>query len=49
VCASLIEKVTNLAGLTRTAEIFAAEKIIVPDAKVKKMDRKRESLLNSCR
>jgi len=38
VCASLIEKVTNLAGLTRTAEIFAAEKIIVPDAKVKKMD-----------
>jgi tRNA G18 (ribose-2'-O)-methylase SpoU len=38
VCASLIEKVTNLAGLTRTAEIFAAEKIMVPDAKVKKMD-----------
>jgi tRNA G18 (ribose-2'-O)-methylase SpoU len=38
VCASLIDKVTNLAGLTRTAEIFAAEKIVVPDAKVKKMD-----------
>ena len=38
VCASLIDKVTNLAGLTRTAEIFAAEKIIVPDIKVKKMD-----------
>ncbi len=38
VCASLIDKVTNLAGLTRTAEIFAAEKIIVPDATVRKMD-----------
>ena len=37
-CASLIDKVTNLAGLTRTAEIFAAEKIIVPDATVRKMD-----------
>ncbi len=38
VCASLIDKATNLAGLTRTAEIFAADKIVVPDAKVKKMD-----------
>ena len=38
VCASLIDKVTNLAGLTRTAEIFAAEKIVVPDKKVSKMD-----------
>ena len=38
VCASLIDKVTNLAGLTRTAEIFAADKIVVPDAKVQKMD-----------
>merc|ERR1711976_491838 len=37
VCASLIEKVTNLGGITRTAEIFAAEKVLVPDAKVKKM------------
>jgi tRNA G18 (ribose-2'-O)-methylase SpoU len=38
ICASLIDKATNLAGLTRTAEIFAAEKIVVPDIKVKKMD-----------
>jgi tRNA G18 (ribose-2'-O)-methylase SpoU len=38
ICASLIDKATNLAGLTRTAEIFAAEKIVVPEIKVKKMD-----------
>lgn len=38
ICASLIDKATNLAGLTRTAEIFAAEKIVIPDIKVKKMD-----------
>ncbi len=38
VCASLIEKVTNLGGITRTAEIFAAEKVLVPDAKIRKMD-----------
>ncbi len=38
VCASLIDKVANLAGLTRTAEIFAASRIVVPDIKVKKMD-----------
>jgi tRNA G18 (ribose-2'-O)-methylase SpoU len=38
ICASLIDKATNLAGLTRTAEIFATEKIVVPDLKVKKMD-----------
>ena len=38
VCASLIEKVANLGGITRTAEIFAAEKVLVPDAKIRKMD-----------
>ena len=38
VCASLIDKVPNLGGLARTAEIFAAEKLIIPDIKVCKMD-----------
>ena len=38
VCASLIDKVTNLAGITRTAEIFAADKVMVPDSKIRKMD-----------
>lgn len=38
VCASLIDKVTNLGGITRTAEIFAADKVIVPDIQIRKMD-----------
>jgi len=38
VCASLIDKIPNLAGLARTAEIFAAQKLIVPDLRVQKMD-----------
>ena len=38
VCASLIDKVPNLGGLARTAEIFAAEKLIIPDIGVAKMD-----------
>jgi len=38
VCASLIDKVTNLGGITRTAEIFAADKVVVPDEKIRKMD-----------
>jgi tRNA guanosine-2'-O-methyltransferase len=38
VCASLIDKVANLAGITRTAEIFAADRVLVPDSKVRKMD-----------
>ena len=38
ICASLIDKVTNLGGITRTAEIFAADKVLVPDSKVRKMD-----------
>mmetsp|Transcript_28830 Transcript_28830/g.44324 ORF Transcript_28830/g.44324 Transcript_28830/m.44324 type:complete len:600 (+) Transcript_28830:3-1802(+) len=38
VCASLIDKVPNVAGLARTAEIFAADRLIVPDKKQTKMD-----------
>jgi tRNA guanosine-2'-O-methyltransferase len=38
ICASLIDKVPNLAGLARTAEIFAAERLVVPDISVCKMD-----------
>ena len=38
VCASFIDKVPNLAGLARTAEIFAAQKLILPDLTVTKMD-----------
>ena len=38
ICASLVDKVTNLAGITRSAEIFAADKVVVPDSKVRKMD-----------
>ena len=30
VCASLIDKVPNLAGLARTCEIFAVEKLTIP-------------------
>jgi len=38
VCATLIDKIPNLAGLARTVEIFAAEKLVVPDKRVCKMD-----------
>jgi len=38
VCASLVDKVPNLGGLARTAEIFAADRLIVPDISVTKMD-----------
>lgn len=38
VCASLIDKVPNLAGLARTAEIFAADRLIIPDKSVCVMD-----------
>lgn len=34
VCASLIDKVPNLGGLARTSEIFAAERLVVPDRNV---------------
>lgn len=38
VCASLIDKVPNLGGLARTSEIFAAQKLVIPDLSVTKMD-----------
>lgn len=38
VCASLIDKVPNLGGLARTAEIFAADRLVIPDLQVTKMD-----------
>ena len=31
VCASLVDKAPNLAGLCRTAEVFACEKLVLPD------------------
>ena len=34
VCASLINKVPNLGGLARTSEIFAAERLVIPDKNV---------------
>ena len=38
VCASLVDKIPNLGGLARTAEIFAADRLIIPDLNVCKMD-----------
>lgn len=38
VCATLVDKVPNLAGLARTAEIFAAETLVLPNILVKKQD-----------
>uniref|UniRef100_A0A7S1C1B8 tRNA/rRNA methyltransferase SpoU type domain-containing protein n=1 Tax=Corethron hystrix TaxID=216773 RepID=A0A7S1C1B8_9STRA len=38
VCASLIDKVPNLAGLARTSEIFAVDSLVVPDRNVMKLD-----------
>lgn len=38
VCATLIDKIPNLGGLTRTSEIFAADRLIVPDIRLTKMD-----------
>jgi len=38
VCATFIDKVPNLGGLARTSEIFAAEKLVVPDVKLTNMD-----------
>lgn len=35
-CATLVDKVPNLAGLARTCEIFAASSLVVPDARVLK-------------
>jgi hypothetical protein len=38
VCASLVDKVPNLAGLARSCEIFAADRLVVPNKRVCKMD-----------
>ena len=38
VCASLIDKLPNVAGLARTVEIFAADRLVVPDKSLCKMD-----------
>ena len=38
VCAALIDKIPNLGGLARTAEIFAATKLVIPDKNAAKMD-----------
>jgi len=38
VCASLVDKVPNLGGLARTSEIFAVDRLVIPDLKVTKMD-----------
>jgi len=38
VVATFVDKVPNLGGLARTSEIFAAEKLVVPDLKTTKMD-----------
>ena len=36
VCASLIDKIPNLAGLARTCEIFGASKLVVPNMRLTK-------------
>ena len=38
VCASLVDKAPNLGGLARTAEIFSANRLVIPDKSVCKMD-----------
>jgi hypothetical protein len=38
VCASLVDKVPNLGGLARTSEIFAADRLVIPDKSVMKTD-----------
>lgn len=38
VCASLIDKVPNLAGLARTCEIFSAQTLVMPNLLVRKQD-----------
>ncbi|KAL7691847.1 putative tRNA/rRNA methyltransferase, SpoU type, tRNA (guanine-N1-)-methyltransferase [Plasmopara halstedii] len=37
-CASLVDKIPNLAGLARTCEIFNAEKLIVPNLRLAQQD-----------
>ena len=38
VCATFVDKIPNLAGLARTAEIFAADRLVIPDKRVIKQD-----------
>ena len=38
VCATLIDKVPNLGGLARTCEIFALDRLVIPDLQITKMD-----------
>ena len=38
VCATLIDKVPNLAGLARTCEIFSAQTLVIPNLLVRKQD-----------
>ena len=38
VCATLVDKAANLGGLARTSEIFAADRLVIPDIQVTKMD-----------
>ncbi|KAE9119960.1 hypothetical protein PF005_g7941 [Phytophthora fragariae] len=37
-CASLVDKIPNLAGLARTCEIFNAQKLIVPNVRLAEQD-----------
>ncbi|KAG6615373.1 SpoU rRNA Methylase family [Phytophthora cinnamomi] len=37
-CASLVDKIPNLAGLARTCEIFNAQKLIVPNVRLAQQD-----------
>ena len=34
-CASLVDKIPNLAGLARTSEVFAATAIAIPNGRVR--------------
>lgn len=38
ICATLVDKVPNLAGLARTAEIFAASTLVMPNMLIRKQD-----------
>lgn len=38
ICATLVDKVPNLAGLARTAEIFSASTLVMPNLLVRKQD-----------
>eukprot|EP00818_Percolomonas_sp_WS_P008284 CAMPEP_0117454716 /NCGR_PEP_ID=MMETSP0759-20121206/10960_1 /TAXON_ID=63605 /ORGANISM="Percolomonas cosmopolitus, Strain WS" /LENGTH=1593 /DNA_ID=CAMNT_0005247943 /DNA_START=402 /DNA_END=5183 /DNA_ORIENTATION=+ len=38
VCATFVDRIPNLAGLTRTSEIFAAEKLVMANKSVTRMD-----------